>query len=101
MPTVLSYIPIVSSGAVLGLGVGFAAKKIGKYLVIVAGAYFATLLTLQYLGWITINRSLGGTVNSIVDFLTQRIGTAWAAATVALPVVGAFAAGLFLGIRRF
>jgi uncharacterized membrane protein (Fun14 family) len=101
MSTALSYIPLLGSGAILGLGVGFVAKRLGKILLIVGGVYFVSLIALHYRGLITINTSLDATVGGFASFLTQRIGTGWAAAAVSLPVLGAFAAGLYFGVRRF
>lgn len=100
MSAVMSYLPVMSGGAILGFGVGLAAKKIGKYLLMFAGVYFASLIYLQYQGLITINSNLGDSVNGIVGFFGQRIDTVWAAAAISLPAIGAFAAGLYFGTRK-
>ncbi len=100
MSTAMTYIPLLGSGAVVGLGVGFVARKLGKILLIFAGVYFASLVALHYQGLITINNNLGATFGSIADFFAQKVGTGWAAAAVSLPIFGAFAAGLYLGFSR-
>jgi len=101
MSTALTYIPLLGSGAVVGFGIGFVAKRLGKYLLILGGIYFVSLLALHYQGLITIHNNLGSTLSGIADFFTQRIGTGLTAAAVSLPLIGAFAVGLYLGVRRF
>jgi uncharacterized membrane protein (Fun14 family) len=101
MSTALSYIPLLGSGAVIGFGIGFVAKRLGKYLLILGGIYFASLLILHYQGLITIHNNLGSTLSGTVDFFTQKIGTGLTAAAVTIPLLGAFAVGLYLGVRRF
>ena len=101
MSTVFSYIPLLGSGAVIGFGIGFVAKRLGKYLLIIGGIYFAGLLVLHYQGLITIHNNLGSTLSGITDFFTQKIGTGLTAAAVSIPLLGAFAVGLYIGIRRF
>ena len=83
--------------AMAGFATGFVAKKIGKYLMIAAGLYVASLLYLQDHGFITINRSLGSLFGGIVSAASSRADAVWAAAT-ALPVVGAFGAGAYVGV---
>ena len=101
MSTVLSYIPILGSGAVIGFGIGFVAKRLGKYLLIFGAIYFVSLLALHYQGLITIHNNLGSTLSGISEFFTQRVGTGLTAAAVSIPLLGAFAVGLYLGVRRF
>ncbi len=100
MSTVMSYLPIVGGWGIVGFGVGFAVKRIGKFLLVVAGAYLATLLYLNHSGFITINTDLGTLADRFAEFLTQRVGSFWTTAAVSIPVLGAFAAGMFLGARR-
>ena len=101
MSTAITYIPLLGSGAVVGLGVGFVVKKLGKILLIFAGLYFVSLLALHHQGLITIHSDLGATFGSIAGFFAQKVGTGWAAAAVSLPLLGAFAGGLYLGLSRF
>ena len=101
MSTAMTYIPLLGSGAVVGLGVGFVVKKLGKILLILAGVYFASLVGLHYEGLITINSDLGSAVGGIASFFAQKVGTGWAAAAVSIPLLGAFAGGLYLGFSRF
>ena len=101
MSTALSYIPLLGSGAVIGFGIGFVAKRLGKYLLILGSIYVVSLLALHYQGLITIHNNLGSTLSGTVDFFTQKIGANLTAAAVAIPLFGAFAVGLYLGIRRF
>ena len=97
---IVSYLPEMSGWGVVGFAVGFVAKKIIKFLLILVGIYFATLFYLQQQGWITINRGLEGSVDSLGEVLLERAGAFWTAAAVSLPLVGAFGAGAYLGFRK-
>jgi len=97
---IVSYIPTLSGWGIVGFAVGFVAKKIVKYLLILTGLYFATLIYLQQQGWISINRNIGGSVNGLIAVLYERITGLWSAASVSLPMFGAFGAGAYLGFRK-
>ena len=87
-------------GAVAGFVVGYAIKKILKFLLVLLGVFFAAMQYLAFEGFITINygrfekifinlgSSLVGEI-SLPDFLTTNI-----------PFAGSFAVGLTLGIKK-
>lgn len=97
---IISSLPAMSGWGVVGFAVGFVAKKIMKYLIILAGVYFATLIYLQYEGWITINQGIEGSVDNIATLLYEQAGTVWTVVALSLPLFGAFGAGAFLGFRK-
>ncbi len=84
----------------MGFAVGFVAKKILKYLLIAIGIYLASLLYLQQKGWLTIRGDVDGWFQGLTSLLNERTGSLWATAGVSLPVMGAFAAGAYLGFSR-
>ena len=96
----LAYLPEMGGWGLVGFAVGFVAKKIIKWILILVGIYFATLLYLQQQGWITINQGLDTSIDGIAKILYQRADAFWAAAAVSLPVVGAFGVGAYLGFRK-
>lgn len=97
---IVSYIPTMSGWGIVGFAVGFVAKKLVKYLLILAGIYFATLIYLQQQGWITINKGIEGSLNGLISLLYERASGVWSAASVSLPMFGAFGAGAYLGFRK-
>lgn len=96
----LSMLPEVGGWGLVGFAVGFVVKKMIKWLLILVGVYFGTLLFLQQKGWITINRGLDTSIDGMAELLYQRADAFWAATAVSLPVVGAFGAGAYLGFRK-
>ncbi len=99
LPELLPGVSYSSVGiwAMAGFATGFLAKKIGKYLMIASGLYFASLLYLQDHGFITINRGLEDLFGGVVSAATSRADAVWNAAT-ALPMLGAFGAGAYVGV---
>lgn len=100
MSALMSYIPMLGGGAIAGFSVAFVVRKLGKYLLILAGVYLASLVYLHYKGWITINASLAQAVKTLSDLVTTKLSVGWAAAAISLPVLGAFLAGAYLGATR-
>ena len=97
---IVAYLPELSGWGVVGFAVGFVAKKLLKFLLIIVGVYFASLLYLQQQGWITINQGVEGSVDSLARLIYERVGALYAAIAVSLPLVGAFGIGAYLGFRK-
>jgi len=88
-------------GGVTGFIVGYAVKKILKFLVVLIGIFFVALQYLAYQGFITINYekfeqafrglSFGATigVEPLPAFITANV-----------PFLGSFVAGLAIGMAK-
>jgi len=103
MPSIVTYLPTVGGWGIVGFGVGFALRKIGKYLVVFAGVYAATLLYLDHLdqkGIIAIKTDLGSFTKDLSNLLATKLSALWTATAISLPVIGAFAVGALLGFRK-
>jgi len=97
---VVSYLPAIGGWGIVGFGVGFVAKKLFKYLLIVVGIYFGSLLYLQHRGWVSINEGFQGFVEDLGPQLVEQAEAVWSSAAFSLPVFGAFGAGAYLGFRK-
>ncbi len=90
-------IPILmnsSGGLVLGLALGYAAKKALKLLLLISGSFFFLLLLLEYEGLITINyEAFESLVYKIVEYMKSGAGKFVNWSTTSIPLMG----GLVLG----
>jgi len=100
MPSIVTYLPTVGGWGIVGFGFGFALRKIGKYLVVFAGVYAATLLYLDQKGIIAIKTDLGSFTRDLSNLLATKLSALWTATAISLPVIGAFAVGALLGFRK-
>lgn len=89
-------------GGVLGLAVGYAAKKATKLAALVIGAAFILVQGLSYLGWIEIN---WGVVQQTAEGVWEDpagvtlADHAWAVLSANLPFGGGFAVGFAAGFK--
>jgi uncharacterized membrane protein (Fun14 family) len=89
----------VGIGAVGGFIVGYAVKKIGKLIAILAGLVIIGLIYLSTRGKISIN---WGALFNALTIAMGVLGTAfsWLAGVIALlPFAGTFIAGFLLGLK--
>ncbi len=91
-------IPDLGAGGIIGFVIGFAAKIIIKIAIAFLGVYFASLVYLHHRGIITIHEeALKGTAGSWMSTLS---GSAQTIISLA-PFGGGFAAGFYIGFRKF
>jgi len=90
----------LGGGAIAGFSAAFVIKRLGKYLLVVVGVYFASLLYLHHEGWITINATFSEMVNYVSDLVTAQLSLGRALLAVSLPILGAFLAGAYIGATR-
>lgn len=89
----------VGIGGIGGFVVGYAVKKIGKIIAVLAGLLIIGLMYLSTSGIISVNW------NALFDALGKAMGVAgtavsWLAGVVALlPFAGTFIAGFLLGLK--
>lgn len=90
-------------GVVAGFAVGYALKKVGKFVAVAVGLVFVVVQVLAWQGFLTVHwgevqarvdpmlevDSLEGAWRTLVDVLTYNLAFA-----------GAFVPGLVLGLRR-
>ncbi len=100
MTGMMYYLPAVGGWGVVGFGAGFVLRKIGKFLLVLAGIYVATLLYLNQKGIIIITTNVDSFTRNMVSLLATRITALWTATAVSVPVLGAFTLGAVLGFRR-
>ena len=100
MPSIVTYLPTVGGWGIVGFGVGFALRKIGKYLVVFAGVYAATLLYLDQKGIIAIKTDLGSFTKDLSNLLATKLSALWTATAISVPVIGAFAVGALIGFKK-
>lgn len=77
----------MSVGLLAGFAITYAFKKLFKFVLLILGLYFLSLLALDYAGYITVNPNLFDTVFSKVlhgfqdffNFLQQKFPVAMSA----------------------
>jgi uncharacterized membrane protein (Fun14 family) len=85
-----------SIGFITGYLVGLFLKAASRIILYIIGGFFAFLLFLQSLGWITIHWS--GIISSLQNFLSLilGLGAGNVASLLSVPVFGvSFAAGIY------
>jgi uncharacterized membrane protein (Fun14 family) len=87
-------------GTVVGIAVGYAAKKVAKFLLIFLGIFFVALQYLSFQGFITMN------YQKFQQAFEALIGRATDAPsipsfiTAGVPFYGSFALGFALGFKK-
>ena len=93
----------IGLGALLGLAVGYTAKKALKIGLIIMGILALTLLLLETYEFITINwENIENFYETLVDNPSGILGhlTEWAKSLASsLPLAGSFIAGFLIGLR--
>ena len=103
LTTVAPYLQQLTFGAVAGFLVGYALKKVGKFVAIAIGLLFVVIQTLAYFGFLTVN---WGEVQGRVDPLLEpeSINDLWrglvALLTYNITFAAAFVPALILGLKR-
>ena len=89
-------------GGLLGMAVGFATRKLGKFVLLGVGLLFLAVQLLAWQGWIHVDwlsleaAAKGAWTSVDGETLAQR---AWHVASADLPFGGAFAGGFAIGLR--
>ena len=90
----------VGIGGVLGFVIGYALKKILKFLLVLIGLFSALLLYLGFEGFITIHY---GKIEEVFTTFIENSGTDLALPSFIgtnIPLAGSFALGFSLGIKK-
>lgn len=95
-------LPDLSLGAVLGFATGVAVKFVGRIVLIVVGLLFIVLQLLSLSGIVTIDWLKLQALTAPWFHEGGQQGLSWfmSVLTSRLPFVGAFTAGLLLGLRK-
>jgi uncharacterized membrane protein (Fun14 family) len=96
----LSYLPGLSLGAILGFCAGYAIKKIGRMTALIVGLLFLALQIMAWQGLLTIHWPR---IQALADPWLHQSGQLgqWAMKILQtnLPFGGAFVAALLVGLR--
>ena len=103
LSTVAPYLQQLTFGVVAGFLVGYAVKKVGKFVAIVVGLLFVVIQTLAYFGFLTVN---WGEVQGRVDPLLEAdsLNSFWrgfvSLLTYNITFAAAFVPALVVGLKR-
>jgi len=98
-----SLIPILvngGTGIILGVAIGYLAKKAFKLLLIIIGLISIVLIALEYIGVIVINYTmLEALIIKIVSYLKLEAAKFVNWFTVSIPFSSGFLLGLLVGLK--
>ena len=88
-------------GGVLGLGVGYATKKLGKIFLLLLGLFVVVLQVLAHFEWITVDwNAVHSTASGMWQTPDGSLGEhLWEIVASNLPFGGGFLAGFTLGFK--
>lgn len=89
----------LGTGGVLGVLVGFAAKKLAKVAAVIAGAIVGLLATLEMEGLVTVH---WGALRELLATtpVGERIPALLLELSAGIPIGGGFVAGVALGFKK-
>jgi len=102
-PLVKAIVPILAQigfGGIVGFGLGFFFKKLGKFLCIVLALVFICLQVLIYFGdipyvdWTRLSKDITGAVD------TNFLNAVWNLIIHNLPFAGSFTVGFLWGLKK-
>ena len=98
----MSLVPAVyllGIGGIGGFFVGYGIKKITKLLAIILGVFFLAVISLGYIGAFVIN--YGGIMDLISKLFDPNQAVEVLMPLIAnLPLVGSFAVGFLIGLKK-
>ncbi len=90
----------VGIGGILGFVIGYALKKILKFLLVLVGLFSALLLYLGFEGFVTIHYDK---IEEVFTAFIENYGNEYALPSFIgtnIPLAGSFALGFAMGIKK-
>lgn len=88
-------------GAFLGFSLGYASRFFLRFVLVGVGAFFAGVMLMEYLGWVTVEwERIGAAFDRFLEIGEAQLASLQGFFASRLPAVGVTIAGFWVGWRK-